>query len=108
MFFFNWEYYANKYIDLINTGINNEKEALRHWLKYGKTEERIYTDIPIYFDWKIYLLNNTDLLISGINTEEKAWRHYIYHGYIERRYLSIESLVKIYCITKNLTNHVKL
>lgn len=98
MFFFNWEYYIYKYNDLKNSNIDSNKKALNHWLKYGKDEERIYTDIPIYFNWKFYLLNNEDLIESGITTEENAWRHFIYHGFIENRYISIEKYVKIYCI----------
>jgi hypothetical protein len=96
MIFFNWEYYVCKYPDLIN--INNKEKALNHWVKYGKNEERIYTDIPIYFNWKEYLFENSDLIESGINTEETAWRHFIYHGFMEKRYSSISSFVKIYCV----------
>ena len=98
MFFFNWSYYIDKYVDLQLAGINTEKKAINHWLTHGKKENRIYADISIYFDWKIYLLNNNDLIEDGINTEEDAWRHYIYYGYMEKRYPTIEKLTKIYCL----------
>ena len=98
MFFFNWEYYVNKYPDLLNSDINDNKKALNHWLKHGKNEERLYTDIPIHFNWRDYLLENIDLIESGINTEENAWRHYIYHGFMENRYPTVTNLLKIYCV----------
>lgn len=98
MFFFNWEYYLNKYPDLSTYQINDKETALKHWFKYGKKEKRICSDIPIYFDWKSYLSNNTDLINFGINNEDTAWRHYVYHGFLERRYPSIENLLEIYCL----------
>lgn len=98
MFFFNWEYYVNKYPDLANYQIDNKEKAINHWIKYGKKEKRICSDIPIFFGWKFYLLNNNDLVDSGIDNEYDAWRHYVYHGFLEGRYHSIENLIKIYCL----------
>lgn len=98
MFFFNWEYYINKYPDLSNYKINNEPLALKHWNEYGKKEKRICSDIPIYFNWKLYLLNNRDLIDCNINNEHAAWQHYVYHGVLEKRYPFTEQLLKIYCV----------
>uniref|UniRef100_A0A6C0BAK1 Uncharacterized protein n=1 Tax=viral metagenome TaxID=1070528 RepID=A0A6C0BAK1_9ZZZZ len=98
MFNFNWEFYINKYPDLVNFHIINEKMALKHWIECGKKEERIYCDIPIYFNWKTYIKQNRDLFSSGIHNEDNAWKHYIYHGFEEGRYSSIEKFMKVYKI----------
>ena len=39
---FDWEYYINKYEDLIPAGINNEQRALDHWNWWGQHEGRRY------------------------------------------------------------------
>jgi len=82
---FDWEFYINKYRDLKKAGIDTEEKALEHWIKYGKKEERIFTDIPIFFNWIEYLNQNKDLK-ETIENEEDAWRHFIYHGQYEGRY----------------------
>ena len=46
---FDWEFYLNKYKDLIKADINTQEKALEHWKQFGKKEERIFTDIPIFF-----------------------------------------------------------
>lgn len=39
---FDWEYYINKYEDLIPAGFNNEQRALDHWNQWGQHEGRRY------------------------------------------------------------------
>jgi len=39
---FDWEYYINKYEDLIPAGINTEQRALDHWNWWGQYEGRRY------------------------------------------------------------------
>jgi uncharacterized protein YqgQ len=91
--YFNWEYYINKYEDLKKDKINTEEKALHHWLKHGKNEKRIYTDIPIYFDWNFYVKNNPELK-KQLNTEDKAWGHFLYYGQYEKRYELFETHMK--------------
>lgn len=89
---FNWSYYVNKYIDLIN--ISNERDALIHWLKFGKDRKLIYVDIPIYFDWKNYVETNN---LQFIENEEDAWRHFLYNG--NNPNIQINNIeLKIYCV----------
>ena len=93
---FNWEFYVHKYKDLKKGGIDTEEKALEHWKNYGKKEERIFTDIPIFFNWREYLNNYKDLQLT-IDTEEKAWQHYIYHGQYEERYKELkERKIKLF------------
>ena len=92
---FHWEFYINKYDDL--NAINNEKDALNHWLKHGKKEQRIYNDISILFEWKDYLVNNDDLR-KNIFNEEDAWKHFLYYGNKENRKIKHKSFLKNYCV----------
>lgn len=39
---FDWEFYLNNYSDLINAGLKSEKEAKRHYLNHGISENRVY------------------------------------------------------------------
>jgi hypothetical protein len=94
--FFNWEFYVNKYDDLKEENINSEEKAYNHWIKYGKKEKRIYTDIPIYFDWIFYVIN-TDNLRDVIDCEDKAWKHYLYIGQYNNKYRKFTNIInKIY------------
>ena len=40
---FDWQLYLNRYEDLRNAGIDNEKKAWTHWINYGRAEGRICT-----------------------------------------------------------------
>ena len=93
---FNWEYYTNKYNDLNKGEFNNHEDAWYHWLKFGKKEQRVYVDIPIFFNWKKYIETHTDL--HTILSEEDAWRHFLYHGRIENRNIKHYNILKQYCI----------
>lgn len=37
---FEWQFYLNHYPDLRKAGINNQKDAYRHWCNHGKAENR--------------------------------------------------------------------
>jgi hypothetical protein len=91
---FNWNYYVNKYPQLFENKLNNERDALLHWLKYGKDQKLIYIDIPIYFNWKNYILSNH---LSNIKCEEEAWRHFLYNGNNDHIKINHPDL-KLYCI----------
>jgi hypothetical protein len=41
---FNWAFYLDKNPDLTNTGINTEESAVKHYLKHGYKENRIYSE----------------------------------------------------------------
>lgn len=91
---FNWIYYIDKNPDIASKNINCERDALVHWLKYGKQEQRIYVDIPIYFNWKIYLQTNN---IKNIKNENDAWKHFLYNGN-NPDIIMHNSQLKLYCV----------
>jgi hypothetical protein len=93
---FNWEFYVNINIDLLNNGINNEETAYEHFKKYGIKEKRIYCDVAIFFNWNSYINNNIDL--KHISTELEAWKHFLYHGKKEQRKINNQDYLIQYCI----------
>jgi len=38
---FDWKFYINHYKDLRESGVNSRERALKHWLNFGKNENRI-------------------------------------------------------------------
>ena len=44
---FDWKFYCTYYKDLTFNGINNETSAKQHYLKHGKSENRIYNQNQI-------------------------------------------------------------
>jgi hypothetical protein len=65
---FNWEIYLKNYPELVDEGINNEYDALNHYEKIGKLEDRIYNIHNTY----IYNNNITDYIekyCNNINVE---------------------------------------
>jgi hypothetical protein len=81
---FDWKKYLELNIDL--SYIETEKEAIKHYLKHGKRENRSYKknyDIPKDFDWSVYLSLNLDLY--KIKTQEEAIQHYLNYGINENR-----------------------
>jgi hypothetical protein len=82
---FDWTYYLDKYPDLRRYGINNEQQAIHHWLTYGKKEGRTSIRAPELFEWHYYLNKYPDLRRNGINTEQQAIHHWLTYGKKEGR-----------------------
>jgi hypothetical protein len=84
---FDWKFYKNNYPDL--SGINNEIDALNHWMNYGIYENRFCNKLlyTIYnnFDWEFYLLIYNDLDKSIFNNKNDVFKHYCLNGYSEKR-----------------------
>ena len=99
---FDWKKYKQYYKDLKD--ISNKKDAIDHWLKFGKKENRIFfklgqesdkklnTDLDKdkdkeydNFHWKIYIENYPDL--KEIKSKKEAWTHWISYGKKEKRVL---------------------
>lgn len=109
---FDWEKYKSFYEDLKN--IHSKKDALLHWVKYGKKENRIFftkknmnnniaephkkeseiefeilseKDDISYADfvWETYVNNYEDL--KKLDSKEKAWNHWLENGKKEKRVL---------------------
>ena len=87
---FDWKFYKNTYLDLSN--INNENDALNHWLNHGIGENRFCNKLlyTIYneFDWKFYLLIYNDLDKNIFNNKNDVFKHYCLNGYNEKRFLN--------------------
>lgn len=72
---FDWEMYVELNPDLKEGKENIKKEdAIRHWIKYGYKEGRIY-----YFDWCLYV-KNYNLVSKSIDTKIKAINHWLSNG----------------------------
>ena len=85
---FDWVSYINNYNDLLQSGMNTEKDAWNHWVNHGVKEGRIFYSLVDEemeaFDWETYL-NNYDDLKATISTKEHAWFHWTHHGKTEGR-----------------------
>ena len=51
---FDWKYYLNNNYDLQWIGINNEKDAINHYLNYGYNENRNFNNLCNNFDNTLY------------------------------------------------------
>ena len=82
---FKWRIYLKLNKDLYQT--LDKKEAIKHYLKHGIKENRIYkidySKIPDDFDWKKYIEINNDL--NYIKTEVEALAHFLSFGINEKR-----------------------
>jgi hypothetical protein len=78
---FQWKTYISLNPDLEK--INTEEESKKHYLKYGKKENRLYKKISDDFDWNIYIQLNPDLY--EIKSKEEALTHYLKYGKNENR-----------------------
>jgi len=76
---FNWLEYIRNNDDLKH--INNKEDAYKHYINYGKYENRIINKIN--FDYKFYTFLYNDL--KNIKTEKEALIHYKKFGKIENR-----------------------
>lgn len=101
---FDWRHYLHNNPDLIKFGINNNDKAVRHYLMFGKNENRRYSklinqtieyvklsksDIPNDFDYRVYEILNPDL--KAFNSDKDSLiNHYLTYGYAENRRYSCE------------------
>lgn len=103
---FDWVFYINNNLDLINNGINNKILSWEHWINLGKNENRDFrllsdkieecpSDSTIVimnednFDWEFYIKNNTDLIKKNIIEKDNAWYHLLNIGIYEDRTIRI-------------------
>lgn len=80
---FQWKEYLIANIDLIDSGINSEELAIKHYHEIGIRDKRPLKSKT--FDWTQYIAINHDLIDGGYITKEKAEQHYIDNGYKEGR-----------------------
>jgi hypothetical protein len=80
---FDWKQYISYYRDLSH--IDNQADALHHWINFGKFENR-------NFDWKKYTSYYSDL--SYIDNQADALHHWINFGKFENRIFFEKSFKK--------------
>ena len=78
---FDWKLYLELYPELIENGLNNQKDAFLHYYKDKKTFQGKMNNI---FDWEEYLDTYPDLK-KIIKNSEQAYIHYISAGKNENR-----------------------
>ena len=77
---FDWRYYCNKYQDLRKNNINSEKKAYKHYVTYGKKENRLInldqekkkiylSELKEKKDSKSNCLNNSEILENNFFNE---------------------------------------
>lgn len=76
---FDWQIYLKINPDLT---IKTPLFAINHYLEYGNSEKRRYSELPYDFNWQVYLKINPDLTIK---TPDFARRHYLEYGIREKR-----------------------
>ncbi|MBT8114387.1 MAG: sulfotransferase family protein [Arenicella sp.] len=85
---FDWQTYLELNPDLPASGMDSEREVVRHYLEFGRFESipRSYrVQAPDGFEWRRYLHKNPDLASSGICDERSAIVHYLGFGVREQR-----------------------
>jgi hypothetical protein len=79
---FNWKIYLKLNPDL---KFLKKEQALKHYIKFGKIENRIYEiNLPSDFDWEDYLKLNPDVF-ENCKDKYSAINHYIKFGSNEKR-----------------------
>jgi hypothetical protein len=96
---FNWKEYIILNEDL--RYIDDENEAIKHYLNYGIKENRVYSIIPNDFNWKEYIRLNKDLI--SIDNENEAIKHYLNYGIKEKRIYKTNKLENNKIINDNKT-----
>ena len=105
MYEFDWFFYTNFYDDL--NQINSEEKAIKHFLEYGRKEERIFCEMDKNFDWIYYLFYNKDLLnyfLENIKSKYDFWKHFLYYGYFDNRKYCRASAVDLLMPSTRLKN----
>ena len=89
---FDWVLYLCSNPELFMSGIQNEKDALKHWKNIGQKENRLLNlenynfmlrDEFLNFDWYKYSKINKDL--NGLKNKIIVWKHWLNHGMKEER-----------------------
>lgn len=81
---YDWDDYINKYDDLKKKKSSKEM-ACKHWIQYGKNENRVLKLKDSDFNWITYIENYKDLQDAQINTYDKAYEHWVQWGKNESR-----------------------
>lgn len=83
---FNVFIYLYLYVDVAEHCKDNPYCAKKHYLEFGKHENRVYSSpsIPQDFDWQLYLYLNHEVKNTA-STYREAIDHYIHHGIREKR-----------------------
>ena len=93
---FNWKFYLYANKDLVKAGINNKTKAEKHFIDFGRKENRIhnYNNYSKDFDPDIYLAFN-----KNINNDNNLFFtplfHWVLYGYNENRIYNLETAKKI-------------
>ena len=104
---FDWNYYLENNKDLYSNGINSKKDAVNHWIKYGKNENREYKFINNLdkIDFISYIEKIKNLENKNNITKEDSWNllMIIYDKiYNNSNIENIENFDWIYYIKKNI------
>lgn len=113
--FFDWKYYLNNNYDLQWLGINNEKDAIKHYLNHGYNENRNFNNFcnnidntldnqkynTLYVVYYIYLDDNNN------------WKNIVYHQLYDLKISNIldndnNKLFIILCGNINNINNIKI
>lgn len=73
---FDWKFYGTYHKDLNETYNLDKEKLIRHYLYYGRFEQRKYCDIIDNFDWKYYLKKN-NLNFNTFFFKEESINHCI-------------------------------
>ena len=71
---FDYYFYIKYYADLKSL---DKKSAINHYIKYGRDEKRIFSDINHNFDIEKY--KNDNNLSERINNKYEIWQHFLYN-----------------------------
>ncbi len=116
---FDWQFYVAYYEDL--TSLSSYDEALKHWLKFGKHEQRYgseadlyerlkleHPDLPEDFNYQDYLKLNPDVEKICGNSQCKAIHHFLHNGLLEGREYNVNSPFAHYKLGRILTTMGRL
>jgi len=101
--FFDWKVYLIMNVDLIKSGIISEKDAVEHYLSYGKKEYRQYFENN-KFDYYVYCgekCASETLYKSLLNDDKRAFK---LHRYNEHRFKE-ENIIPFTFIDNSLKNN---
>ena len=71
---FDYYFYIKYYTDLKSL---DKKSAINHYIKHGRDEKRIFSDINHKFDIEKY--KNDNNLSEQINNNYEIWQHFLYN-----------------------------